>query len=60
MWELQSLTTLRASKACRGENFTFYFTYVEDISPYNTKKSEPRWPVIKAKHSGVCTVYRAG
>jgi hypothetical protein len=24
MWEPQPLTTLRASKACRGENFTFY------------------------------------
>jgi hypothetical protein len=23
MWEPQPLTTLRASKACRGENFTF-------------------------------------
>jgi hypothetical protein len=23
MWEPQHLTTLRASKACRGENFTF-------------------------------------
>jgi hypothetical protein len=27
MWEPQPLTTLRASKACRGENFTF-FTYL--------------------------------
>jgi hypothetical protein len=26
MWEPQRLTTLRASKACRGENFTFYGT----------------------------------
>jgi hypothetical protein len=26
MWEPQPLTTLRASKACRGENFTFYHT----------------------------------
>jgi hypothetical protein len=25
MWEPQPLTTLRASKACRGENFTFTF-----------------------------------
>jgi hypothetical protein len=25
MWEPQPLTTLRASKACRGENFTFFF-----------------------------------
>jgi hypothetical protein len=24
MWEPEPLTTLRASKACRGENFTFY------------------------------------
>jgi hypothetical protein len=24
MWEPQPLTTLRTSKACRGENFTFY------------------------------------
>jgi hypothetical protein len=24
MWEPQPLTTLRASKACMGENFTFY------------------------------------
>jgi hypothetical protein len=24
MWEPQPLTTLRASKACTGENFTFY------------------------------------
>jgi hypothetical protein len=23
MWDPQPLTTLRASKACRGENFTF-------------------------------------
>jgi hypothetical protein len=26
MWEPQPLTTLRASKACRRENFTFTFT----------------------------------
>jgi hypothetical protein len=26
MWEPQPLTTLRASKACRGESFTFTFT----------------------------------
>jgi hypothetical protein len=26
MWEPQPLTTLRASKACRGENFTFYYS----------------------------------
>jgi hypothetical protein len=25
MWEPQPLTTLRASKACRGEDFTFTF-----------------------------------
>jgi hypothetical protein len=24
MWEPEPLTTLRASKACRGENFTFF------------------------------------
>jgi hypothetical protein len=24
MWEPQPLTTLRAPKACRGENFTFF------------------------------------
>jgi hypothetical protein len=24
MWEPQPLSTLRASKACRGENFTFF------------------------------------
>jgi hypothetical protein len=29
MWEPQPLTTLRASKACRGENFTFYITRKE-------------------------------
>jgi hypothetical protein len=28
MWEPQPLTTLRASKACRGENFTFYFNKI--------------------------------
>jgi hypothetical protein len=28
MWEPQPLTTLRASKACRGENFTFTFTFI--------------------------------
>jgi hypothetical protein len=27
MWEPQPLTTLRASKACRGENFTFTYLY---------------------------------
>jgi hypothetical protein len=27
MWEPQPLTTLRAFKACRGENFTFYLTF---------------------------------
>jgi hypothetical protein len=27
MWKPQPLTTLRASKACRGENFTFTFTF---------------------------------
>jgi hypothetical protein len=26
MWEPQPLTTIRASKACRGENFTFFIT----------------------------------
>jgi hypothetical protein len=25
MWEPQPLTNLRASKACRGENFTFFY-----------------------------------
>jgi hypothetical protein len=30
MWEAQPLTTLRASKACRGENFTLlFFTFSE-------------------------------
>jgi hypothetical protein len=28
MWEPQPLTTLRASKSCRGENFTFTFLLV--------------------------------
>jgi hypothetical protein len=27
MWEPQPLTTPRASKACRGKNFTFTFTF---------------------------------
>jgi hypothetical protein len=27
MWEPQHLTTLRASKACRGETLLFYFTF---------------------------------
>jgi hypothetical protein len=27
MWEPQPLTTLRASKACRGENFTFFIVF---------------------------------
>jgi hypothetical protein len=31
MWEPQPLTTLRASKACRGENFTFTFLPYADI-----------------------------
>jgi hypothetical protein len=31
MWEPQPLTTLRASKACRGENFTL-FTFKEEAS----------------------------
>jgi hypothetical protein len=31
MWEPQPLTTLRASKACRGENFTFTFWSMENI-----------------------------
>jgi hypothetical protein len=26
MWEPQPLTTLKASKACRGENFTFIYS----------------------------------
>jgi hypothetical protein len=29
MWEPQPLTTLRDSKACRGENFTFYLLLLE-------------------------------
>jgi hypothetical protein len=28
MWEPQPITTLRASKACRGENFTFFYLYL--------------------------------
>jgi hypothetical protein len=35
MWEPQLLTTLRASKACRGENFTFisiYGIYIANIN----------------------------
>jgi hypothetical protein len=32
MWETQPLTTLRASKACRGENFTFTFIQFGVIS----------------------------
>jgi hypothetical protein len=30
MWEPEPLTTLRASKACRGENFTFTFYLIKD------------------------------
>jgi hypothetical protein len=30
MWEPQPLTTLRASKACRGENFTFFTNTAND------------------------------
>jgi hypothetical protein len=37
MWEPQPLTTLRASKACRGENFTLTASYVENISVIDTK-----------------------
>jgi hypothetical protein len=33
MWEPQPLTTLRASKACRGENF-FFFTFLGLIKGY--------------------------
>jgi hypothetical protein len=29
MWEPQPLTTLRPSKACRGENFTLPFYYLQ-------------------------------
>jgi hypothetical protein len=34
MWEPQPLTTLRASKACRGENFTFYLQVVTTNNYY--------------------------
>jgi hypothetical protein len=29
MWDPQPLTTLRASKVCRGENFTFTYSYLD-------------------------------
>jgi hypothetical protein len=31
MWEPQPLTTLRASKACRGENFTLYYVFAYSL-----------------------------
>jgi hypothetical protein len=37
MWEPQPLTILRASKACRGENFTFYLV-VYALSLWKEKK----------------------
>jgi hypothetical protein len=38
MWEPQPLTTLRTSKACRGENFTFTFIILSGVrlSPLGT------------------------
>jgi hypothetical protein len=32
MWEPQPLATLRASKACRGENFTFTLPYLYNLT----------------------------
>jgi hypothetical protein len=34
MWEPQLLTTLRASKACRGENFTLLYLMLIDVEKY--------------------------
>jgi hypothetical protein len=43
MWEPQPLTTLRASKACRGENFTFTFTEGSDRSEIESTIPEFDW-----------------
>jgi hypothetical protein len=45
MWELQPLTTLRASKACRGENFTelnlkYYLTTMKSWTITLLKRKE--------------------
>jgi hypothetical protein len=37
MWEPQPLTTLRASKACRGENFTLPLMFVLLAGSYNSE-----------------------
>jgi hypothetical protein len=50
MWEPQPLTTLRASKACRGENFTFTFTLL-----FN--KTMPRWVKFEFKIKGKLIIY---
>jgi hypothetical protein len=43
MWEPQPLTTLRASKACRGENFTFYLYLVNvNILAPNTESPKTK------------------
>jgi hypothetical protein len=44
MWEPQPLTNLRASKACRGENFTFTFRAL--VSPSLAKKKMTRMDQI--------------
>jgi hypothetical protein len=38
MWEPQPLTSLRASQACRGENFTFYLYKYIHTTPNNKAK----------------------
>jgi hypothetical protein len=59
MWEPQPLTTLRASKACRGENFTFTQTLQDCVAssvlydaeakkiPLYTLKKKLSLPLIK-------------
>jgi hypothetical protein len=45
MWELQPLTTLRASKACRGENFTLPFMKSDiHIQTSDGLGSRSQWP----------------
>jgi hypothetical protein len=51
MWEPQPLTTLRASKACRGENFTFTFIYI--YTTYTRPLS------VQAQYSRSCPIIRS-
>jgi hypothetical protein len=49
MWEPQPLTTLRASKACRGENFTFFTL----LTVLLVGKPEGKRPLGRPRRRGV-------